>query len=407
MDWADTPEQAQFRQEVRSFIEQRLPAHYEVRRQRDTVGLEDNHEQHFVHGTPVEQAAAREWADALMERGWVAPHWPREYGGAGLSTMEQFIYNQEMAVAQAPQPGGSGVSLLGPTMLVHGTPEQKAKYLDPTLRGEMRWAQGFSEPGAGSDLGSLQCRAIRDGDEWVINGQKLWTSTAHKSNWIFGLFRTDPDAPKHRGISFLIMDQSTPGISVRPIISMGWEHATNETFYEDVRIPAENIVGEQNRGWYVGMTLLDFERSNIAGAVTMRRRIEAMLDYAKTPRGSEQSEPRKRLNRGNVADRWIESEVMFNFSFRIVSMQAAGTIPNYEASTSKAFGSELGQRVANTGMKMFGMYANVWDREDPHAAVDASFTQEYVHSVVHSIFGGSNEIQRNIIATRGLGLPRG
>jgi alkylation response protein AidB-like acyl-CoA dehydrogenase len=407
MDWADTPEQASFRTEVRSFIEQRLPAHYRARRERDTVGLEDNHEQHYVHGNATEQAAAREWAASLMERGWVAPHWPREYGGAGLSTMEQFIYNQEMALADAPQPGGSGVSLLGPTLLVHGTPEQKAKYLAPTLSGEMRWGQGFSEPGAGSDLGSLQCRAIRDGDEWVINGQKLWTSTAHKANWIFGLFRTDPDAPKHRGISFLIMDMKTPGISVRPIISMGWEHATNETFYEDVRIPAENIVGEQNRGWYVGMTLLDFERSNIAGAVQTRRRIEAMLDYAKTEQGRLQSAARVRLNRGNVADRMIESEVMFNFSFRIVSMQAAGTIPNYEASTSKAFGSELGQRVANTGMKMFGLYAGIWDRDDPLAPWDASFTQEYVHSVVHSIFGGSNEIQRNIIATRGLGLPRG
>ena len=321
--------------------------------------------------------------------------------------MEHFIYNQEMALAQAPQPGGQGVSLLGPTMLVYGTPEQKTKYLGPTLRGEMRWAQGFSEPGAGSDLGSLQCRAIRDGDEWVINGQKLWTSTAHKSNWIFGLFRTDPEAPKHRGISFLVMDQSTPGIAVRPIISMGWEHATNETFYEDVRIPAENIVGEQNRGWYVGMTLLDFERSNIAGAVTNRRRLTRLLDHLKSPAGAAHVGDRLQRTRDKIADRWIESEVLFNFSFRIISLQSQGLVPNYEASTSKIFSSELIQRTSNTGMKLFGLYANVWDRDDPYTALDAAFTQEYVHSVVLTIFGGSNEIQRNIIATRGLGLPRG
>jgi alkylation response protein AidB-like acyl-CoA dehydrogenase len=407
MDWADNDEQAGFRRQVREFIEGRLPGYYRTRRQRETVGLEDNHEQHIVHGDAGAKAAAAEWQTALAEKGWVAPHWPREYGGAGLSTMEHFIYNQEMALAQAPQPGGQGVSLLGPTMLVHGTPEQKAKYLGPTLRGDMRWAQGFSEPGAGSDLGSLQCRAVRDGDEWVINGQKLWTSTAHKSNWIFGLFRTDPEAPKHRGISFLVMDQSTPGIAVRPIISMGWEHATNETFYEDVRIPAENVVGEQNRGWYVGMTLLDFERSNIAGAVANRRRLTKMVDYLKTSPGQQQVGDRLRQVRDKIADRWIESEVLFNFSFRIISLQAQGMVPNYEASTSKIFSSELVQRTSNTGMKAFGLYANVWDRDDALAPLDATFTQEYVHSVVLTIFGGSNEIQRNIIATRGLGLPRG
>jgi alkylation response protein AidB-like acyl-CoA dehydrogenase len=255
-----------------------------------------------------------------------------------------------MAQALAPQPGGSGLSLLGPTLLVHGTEEQKAKYLPPTIKSEMRWAQGFSEPGAGSDLASLQTRAARDGDEWVINGQKMWTSTAHKANWLFGLFRTDPEAPKHRGISFLIMDMSTPGLSVRPIISMGWEHATNETFYEDVRIPAENVVGEVNRGWYVAMTLLDFERSNISGAITQRRNLTDLVEYVKTEKGSEQSQGRADLVRDKVADRWIESEVMFNFSFRIASMQAAGSIPNYEASTSKIYNSELHQRVSNTGM---------------------------------------------------------
>jgi alkylation response protein AidB-like acyl-CoA dehydrogenase len=406
MDWADSAEQATFRKEVQDFVEARLPAYYKQRRQKPPVGLEENWEQDYVHGDDAARAAATEWNQALTEKGWVAPHWPKEYGGAGMTTMEQFVYAAEMAQALAPQPGGSGLSLLGPTLLVHGTEEQKAKYLPPTIKSEMRWAQGFSEPGAGSDLASLQTRAARDGDEWVINGQKMWTSTAHKANWLFGLFRTDPEAPKHRGISFLIMDMSTPGLSVRPIVSMGWEHATNETFYEDVRIPAENVVGEVNRGWYVAMTLLDFERSNISGAITQRRNLGDLVQYVKTEKGSEQSQGRAALVRDKVADRWIESEVMFNFSFRIASMQAAGSIPNYEASTSKIYGSELHQRVSNTGMKAFGLYANIWDRDDERTPMDARFTQDYVHSVVFSIFGGSNEIQRNIIATRGLGLPR-
>jgi alkylation response protein AidB-like acyl-CoA dehydrogenase len=406
MDWADSAEQETFRREVQDFVEARLPAYYKQRRQKPPVGLEENWEQDYVHGDDAAKAAATEWNQALTEKGWVAPHWPKEYGGAGMTTMEQFVYAMEMAGHLAPQPGGSGLSLLGPTLLVHGTEEQKAKYLPPTIKSEMRWAQGFSEPGAGSDLASLQTRATRDGDEWVINGQKMWTSTAHKANWLFGLFRTDPEAPKHRGISFLIMDMSTPGLSVRPIISMGWEHATNETFYEDVRIPAENVVGETNRGWYVAMTLLDFERSNISGAVQQRRNLTDLIDYVKSDQGAEQSQGRAGLVRDKVADRWIESEVMFNFSFRIASMQAAGSIPNYEASTSKIYGSELHQRVSNTGMKAFGLYANIWDRDDDRTPLDARFTQDYVHSVVFSIFGGSNEIQRNIIATRGLGLPR-
>ncbi|MDA1061801.1 MAG: acyl-CoA dehydrogenase family protein [Chloroflexi bacterium] len=406
MDWDDTTEQAQFRNDVRTFIESNLPEYYQKRRERDAVTGEDDWQNDFVHGNASGKAAAREWADKMSERSWVAPHWPQEYGGAGLTTMEQFIFNQEMALAQAPMVGGQGLSLLGPTVLVHGTPEQREEFLAPTLRGEMLWSQGFSEPGAGSDLASLQTRAVRDGDEFIINGQKMWTSTAHKSNYLFGMFRTDPDAPKHRGITFMVMPQENNGISVRPIISMGWDHATNETFFEDVHVPVKNVIGELNRGWYVGMTLLDFERSNIAGAVTVRRRLQSLVDYLDTPEGEQRSQHRRQRNRTALADRWIESEVLFNFSFRIISMQSQGIIPNYEASTSKIFSSELIQRTSNTGMKVFGLYANIWDREHAYTPLDARFTQLYVHSVVLTIFGGSNEIQRNIIATRGLALPR-
>jgi len=408
MDWADTTEQGAFRADVRKFIDERLPALYKQRvAEARHHGLEGGDwQEDFANGGPEEQAAAKAWAEALAERGWAAPHWPTEYGGASLTAMEQFIFNAEMAEAAAPMVGGPGLSLLGPTMLVHGSEEQKKRFLAPTLRGEYLWAQGFSEPGAGSDLASLQARALRDGDEYVINGQKLWTSTAHKSNWIFGLFRTDPEAPKHRGISFLVMDMGTPGIGVRPIISMGWEHATNETFYEDVRVPKDQLIGDENRGWYVAMTLLDFERSNVAGAIDIRKQIATLLEYVQTDQGALQAQDRLQRTRGEIADRRIETEVLFNFSFRIISMQSKGMIPNYEASVSKIAHSELLQRLSRTGMKVFGLYSNLWDPDEPLAPAKALFTQKNVHSVVFTIFAGANEIQRNIIATRGLGLPR-
>jgi alkylation response protein AidB-like acyl-CoA dehydrogenase len=400
MDWEDTPEQAAFRQEVRSFIEERLPAYYRTRPDDEP---ENDWQYDMSLGSPEAKAAAREWIDALHERGWSAPHWPKEYGGGGLSTIEQFIYKQEFARAGAPEVGGAnGIGQFGPTLLVHGTEEQKKKMLPPTLSGEYLWAQGYSEPGAGSDLASLQTRAVREGDEWVVNGQKLWTSNAHKSNWIFMLVRTDPDAPKHRGISFLYSSMEVPGITVRPIISGGWTHSTNETFYEDVHIPADQIVGEENRGWYVGMTLLDYERAGIAGASQQRTTMAEMAEAVK-----DDPLARKNLVRNDVADRVIETEVGYNLSLRIASMQARGLIPNYEASMGKMFSSELSQRIARTGTKIFGLYGNVWSLNDEHTKLRARHTHAYFRTIPSTIAGGSSEIQRNIIATRGLGLPRG
>ncbi|GMU40065.1 MAG: acyl-CoA dehydrogenase [Chloroflexota bacterium] len=405
MDWSDSPEQAAFRNEVRSVIQGKLPARYRG------DGVEEGEDAGWdvdrKSADPAARQAAVDWQNALAEKGWVAPHWPKEYGGAGLSPMEQFIFNQEMAIAKAPRVGGQGVSQLGPTLIVHGTPEQKAEHLPKILSGEVNWRQGYSEPGAGSDLASLQTRAIRDGDEYVVNGQKIWTSGAHYADWLYVLTRTDPDAPKHRGISFLLVDKNAPGITVRPLINMAWAHAFNETFFEDVRVPVKNVVGEINRGWYVGATLLDFERSNISGAIVSRRNIEDLLGYAK---GAGKDKARLAGNdplRHEVAQEYIETEVQFNFSFRIVSMQAKGLIPNYEASTAKLFNSELNQKLARTGTKVFGLYSHIWDGKDKYAPMDARFTKSYVSSVSSTIAAGTSEIQRNIIATRGLGLPRG
>ncbi|MDP2326514.1 MAG: acyl-CoA dehydrogenase family protein [Dehalococcoidia bacterium] len=406
MDWNDSEEQVIFRAQVREVIETKLPERY-----RRSSGAEEgagSWQSDRISKDPEARKAATDWANALAERGWIAPHWPKEYGGAGLTPMEQFVFKQEMAQAQAPGVGGMGVSLLGPTLIVHGTEAQRAEHLPRILSGEVAWAEGYSEPGAGSDLASLQTRAIKDGDDYVINGQKIWTSGAHTADWLFALVRTDPEAPKHRGISFLMMDIHTPGLNVRPLINMAWEHGFNETFFEDVRVPAKNLVGDENRGWYVGASLLDFERSNIAGAIENRRILTDLIAYATSEDGRGQSRLSQSDSlRHEVAEAYVQTEVLFNFSFRIISMQNRGLIPNYEASTSKLFNSELVQRSARLGTKVFGLYGNLWDRHDPRAPMGAQFTRRYVTSIPSTIAAGSSEIQRNIIATRGLGLPRG
>jgi len=405
MDWNDSAEQKAFRQQVRSFIEAEVPERY----RRDAEGhpsrfdwMEDR-----KSDDPEARRIAGEWVATLGEKGWVAPHWPQEYGGANLTPIEQFIYKMEMTLAEIPQGLPAGVAMLGPTLIIHGTEEQKRQHLPKILTGEVVWAQGYSEPEAGSDLAGLKTRATRDGDEYVINGQKIWTSGGHYADWLFALVRTDPEAAKHRGVTFLLMDITTPGISIRPLVNMADEHHFNETFFENVRVPVAHCVGEEGRGWYVGMTLLDFERSNITGAIAAKRAIIRLIDFAK---GTGATKTRLRdvpSVRDEVASRYIESEVMYNFSLRIISIQSSGMVPNHEASVSKLFGSELTQKVANTGVKACGLYGNLWDEDDGRSAMRAGFTHAYVRSVSATIAGGTSEIQRGVIATRGLGLPRG
>lgn len=401
MDWRDSEEQAAFRAEVRTVIETRLPARY---REAAARGGPGERTWEFDRRAPEvdRRDAAASWHAALNERGWVAPQWPVEFGGAGLSVLEQFVLNQELARAGAPHVGGSGVGLLGPTLIVHGSDAQRARYLPPILAGETTWAQGYSEPGAGSDLAALQTRAVRDGDDFVLNGQKIWTSGAHTADAIFALVRTDPTAPKHRGISFLLIDDiRAPGITVRPLTDMAGNHYFNEVFFEDVRVPVANLVGEMNRGWYVAMTLLDFERSNIGGAVGARRSLELLVATVK-------AEPVLRAKLGNadlrreIAERFIETEVMYQFSLRIISLQARGQLPNHEASMSKLFASELSQRIAATSMNAIGMRGNLTDHP-----TTGSLPRHYLGAVPATIRGGTSEVQRNVIATRGLGLSRG
>jgi alkylation response protein AidB-like acyl-CoA dehydrogenase len=292
--------------------------------------------------------------------------------------------------------------MLGPTLIAHGTEEQKKTHLPRILSGEVYWCQGYSEPGSGSDLASLQTRAIRDGDDFVINGQKIWTSGAHLADWMFGLVRTDPDAPKHRGITYLLIDMKSPGITVRPLVNLGGDHHFNEVFFEDVRVPVTHAVGEVNRGWYVGATTLDFERSSIGSAVGQRQAVERNLAWFRTNAGSLHPTARAAV-RHEWTERYLEVSVAKLLAYRVISMQAAGRIPNSEASIAKLYNTELTQRISRTALKMVGQWGAVRDQRGPLQGDPAG---GYLQSVASTIAGGTSEIQRNIIATRGLGLPR-
>ena len=392
MDFRDTTADANWRTQVRGFLKQELPD-----------GVRNNQPGEEGFGRPEAMA---EWRRRVAKKGWIAPHWPAQYGGADMSTKDQFIMNEEFAESEAPNVGGFGVMMIGPTLIAHGSEEQKTRFLPAIIRGEIHWCQGYSEPGAGSDVAALQTRATRDGDDYLINGQKIWTSGAHVADWMYMLARTDPDAPKHRGISMFLFDMKSPGVTVRPLINMANGHAFNEVFFDDVRVPASQRVGEENRGWYIGATLLDFERSGIGNAVGVRKQLERLIEQARVDRPKLTFDQRSNLTL-EFADRWIDAHVARWLSYRVISMQAAGMIPNHEASIGKLFMSEMNQRIAALAMKTAGMRGLFSDAQSPYAVLGGNVGNRYVGSVSSTIAGGTSEIQRNVIATRGLGLPRG
>jgi len=384
------PEVERFRQEVREFLAKELPPEEE----RIRMGYEGGFK------TPEEEKAyIMGFQRKLAERGWLAMAWPKEYGGGGASHMHQLVYNEEMAYHGAPVMN-MGIAWVGPSLMLYGTEEQKRRFIPRIARAEDWWCTLYSEPGAGSDLAALQTRAVRDGDEWVINGQKIWTTGAHLADWGWLAARTDPDAPKHKGITMFVVDMKTPGITVRPLINMAGRHGFNEVFFEDVRVPAENVVGEVNRGWYHMAVALDFERSGIQAFAGGRRSVERLVELAK--RRPELVAQRPSI-RHELADRAIEVSVGTFLAYRVATMQARGLVPNHEASASKLFGSELSQRIALTGMHLLGLAGQL--REGSKWLV---FDQAagYLNAVSATIAAGTSEIQRNIIATRGLGLPR-
>jgi alkylation response protein AidB-like acyl-CoA dehydrogenase len=296
--------------------------------------------------------------------------------------------------------------MLGPTLMIYGSEEQKRTHLPPISRGEVQWCQGYSEPESGSDLASLSTRAVRDGDDYVINGSKIWTTMAHRADWIFMLARTDPDAPKHRGISFILVDMKSPGIQVRPIINMTDGHEFNQVIFDNVRVPRRNLVGEENRGWYVAVTLLDFERSGIEYSAMARRLLDDVWGYTGEVKYNGQPLVQVPWVRQLLADRYIECEVARLMAYNVAYMQGQGLVPNKEASMSKVFGSETLKRVTAASMEVLGIYG-VLGRDEKWAPLKGRVPEHWMISFSHTIAGGTSEVQRNIIAGRGLGLPRG
>lgn len=411
MDWKDTPEQAAFRSEVQAFIRKCFPVAY-----RPDTEMHQSLEPEDVYGYnwPADRRSedrerrqgALAWAKALAERGWVAPHFPKEYGGAALGAIEDCILQEEMMRAQVPPVSGIGVGLVGPTLLAYGTEVQKREHLPRIARGEVAWAQGFSEPGSGSDLASLKTRAIRDGQEYVVNGQKVWISLGQYSEWAIVLVRTDPQAERpHRGISYLMVDLASSGVTVRPIEDLRGGSPFCEIFFEDVRVPVANRVGEENQGWRVAMDTLGFERSGLGSVIRYQYLLDRLIAFIKS------DESRRFLRadahgalRQEIAQRQIEIRVLYNLALHSVSTKASAGAPGHEASISQLFGAELHQRLARTGMKAFGPWAQLTQSRD--APLAAMFTRDFLGAIAHPFLGGSSEIQRNVIATRGLGLPR-
>ena len=386
-----TAEQEAFRSEVNAFLKETLPADWE-----GADNAIDDEEYEF----------GRAFLKKLAPKRWIAPAWPKEYGGLELSHWDQVIYNEAMGYARAPIVNTAAVGYLGPTLILYGNDEQKAQHLPGITSGEVVWCQGYSEPNSGSDLASLQTRAVKDGDEFILNGQKIWTSQAHYADWMFVLARTDPDAPKHRGISYFLMDMKTPGVSVRPLINMANGEGFNEVFFDNVRIPQSGLLGELNRGWYIATTTLDFERSALGGSAGVQRSLEDMTRFAKTESDGVGGRLwNKPLVRNAIADLWVSLDVTKMLSYRVVSMQARGLVPNYEASIIKVFSTDLIQKQARVGLGIMGMYGGLWG-DGPWAKLRGRFAKSYVATVGTAIAGGTTEIQRNIIAQRGLGLPR-
>ncbi|MEX2238911.1 MAG: acyl-CoA dehydrogenase family protein [Dehalococcoidia bacterium] len=390
MDFSFTPQQEAFRGEIRSFLADNLDP--SLRADDDVVlGI----------GTG-EDERDRDWLKKLATRNWVAPAWPTEYGGAGLSVMEQFVFNEEMALARAPKPNFLAIGLAGPTIMVHGDDEQKREHLQGILSGEVYWCQGFSEPGSGSDLASLQTRAIRDGDDYVVNGQKIWTSGGHRSDRMMLLARTDTESPKHKGISYFLLDMHSPGITIQPLDNMAGTHSFNQIYFDNVRVPVSDLLGEENRGWYYAVTTLDFERSSINSAASLQALLDEITSAAATHIGRHQDGSSARYE---LADRYIETQVARMMSYWVVSIQAAGRIPNAEASIAKLFAAELSQRIAKTATKLFGLYGQVMPGAKD-APLGGRAARMYLAAVGSTLAGGTSEIQRSVIAGRGLGLPR-
>ncbi|MBA2624137.1 MAG: acyl-CoA dehydrogenase family protein [Acidimicrobiia bacterium] len=390
-----------YREKVQAFLAEHLPSTWQ-----GTGALEGEALEAFV----------AEWRTTLASNGLLGLSWPTEYGGAGLTALEQVIVQEEFAKAGVP-PGGPndvfGIQMVGNTILQWGTDEQKAHFLPRILSGEDTWCQGYSEPNAGSDLANLGCRAVLDGDEWVLNGQKIWTSAGHLADWIFVLARTDPSAPKHRGISFLLVPMDQPGIEVRPIRMISGASEFNEVFFTEARCPAGNVVGQVNGGWAVAMTLLGYERGEAAAVLPIRFRSE--LDRL-TGLARERGVAGDPVVRQRLARCHTEVEIMRFLGLRALTRFVAGEHPGPDAAISKLYWSEYHRRVTELAVDLLGAEAMVpsgrqpsrsFQTDDPGAPnASASWVGTFLNARAGTIYAGTSQIQRNIIGEMVLGLPK-
>ncbi len=386
-----------FRDEVRSFIADNYPA--------SLRGKQDE-------GDELKKEDFLSWHKVLAKKGWVAPAWPVEYGGTGWTSTQRYIWSEETARADCIRLMPFGLAMVGPVIYTFGTPEQKAKFLPRILSGEDWWCQGYSEPGAGSDLASLRTKAVQDGDDYVVDGQKTWTTMAQYADWGFFLVRTNFEAKMQEGISFLLIDMKSPGIEVRPIITLGGEHEVNEVFLDNVRVPVANRVYEENKGWTCAKFLLAHERVGIAGVASSKRGVEKLKAVAATEMEGERSLLANPFFRRKVAELEIDLAALEYTELRTLAGMAAGKNPGPESSVLKIKGSEIQQRLTELTLEMAGHYGAPYyrgfgegDNEHPIGPEWANrAAPTYFNARKTTIYGGSNEIQRNVIAKMVLGL---
>lgn len=397
MDMEFSPEDLAFQKEVRDFIAENYPA--ELRGKQD-------------EGEELSKEDFLAWHKILYKKGWVAPAWPVEYGGTGWTPTQRFIFSEETARADCIRLLPFGLSMVGPVIYTFGTPEQKARFLPRILSGEDWWCQGYSEPGAGSDLASLRTTAVRDGDHYVVNGQKTWTTLAQHADWGFFLVRTDKDAKQQEGISFLLIDMKSPGITVRPIITLGGEHEVNEVWLEDVRVPVDQRVYEENKGWTCAKFLLAHERTGIAGVAASKRGIEKVKAIARTELDGDKPLLQNPFFKRKVAELEVDLTALEFTELRSLAGPNAGKGPGPESSLLKIKGSEIQQRLTELTLEAVGHYGAPYFRGFGEGDNEHPIGPDYAHRAAPTyfnmrkttIYGGSNEIQRNIIAKMVLGL---
>ncbi len=393
MNLAYAKEDEEFRKEVRSWLKKNLP------KKDKTLSDLPPHD-------PERVKRAKEWQRKLYDAGYVAMGWPKEYGGQGASVIRQTIVNEEMVLARAPGLiGAMGIQMLGPTLIQFGTEEQKRRYLPKILTAEEIWCQGYSEPGAGSDLASLRTRADLVGDEFIVNGQKVWTSNAQFADWMFCLVRTDPDAPKHRGISYLLIDMKTPGITVRPLIQMAGDAGFNEVFFEDVRVPRTNLVGELHQGWLVANNTLFHERNLLGSTTRTQLMMQNLLRLARSRQRYGKPASEDPVMRQKLADLLIRVEAMKYHSYRQLTDAISGRSPGIGAMVNKLVGTELNHDICTVALELLGSYAPL-NRGTPHVVDHGNWAYEFMFTLGLIIGGGTSQIQKNIISERGLGMPK-